>query len=200
MNTKPQVLTKSLASGAAGVLLTLLGTLAAGPVSAATVIFSNDFSSGLTSAESVSGIFSVGNGFVGNQISPYGNNASGAYKLTLNFLNYEDIMLSFDYWVDTEEKFDPFYVRIGNDILVDYSGMKSGPASLNLSSYVSGNTKVGFYFNSDSTVRGNGVRIDNVLVSGRVVVPGPIAGAGLPALLALGGFVWARRRKAAAVA
>jgi hypothetical protein len=31
-------------------------------------------------------------------------------------------------------------------------------------------------------------------------VPGPVAGAGLPALLALGGFVWARRRKAAAVA
>jgi hypothetical protein len=29
-----------------------------------------------------------------------------------------------------------------------------------------------------------------------VAVPGPIAGAGLPALLALGGFVWARRRKA----
>jgi uncharacterized membrane protein YgcG len=29
-------------------------------------------------------------------------------------------------------------------------------------------------------------------------VPGPIAGAGLPVLLALGGFVWARRRKAAA--
>ena len=29
------------------------------------------------------------------------------------------------------------------------------------------------------------------------VVPGPIARAGLPALLALGGFVWARRRKAA---
>jgi hypothetical protein len=31
-----------------------------------------------------------------------------------------------------------------------------------------------------------------------VPAPGPIAGAGLPALLALGGFVWARRRKAAA--
>jgi hypothetical protein len=28
------------------------------------------------------------------------------------------------------------------------------------------------------------------------IVPGPIAGAGLPALMALGGFVWARRRKA----
>jgi len=36
--------------------------------------------------------------------------------------------------------------------------------------------------------------------TGMVVVPGPIAGAGLPALMALGGFVWARRRKAAAVA
>ncbi len=31
-----------------------------------------------------------------------------------------------------------------------------------------------------------------------VPVPGPMAGAGLPALMALGGFVWARRRKAAA--
>lgn len=30
-----------------------------------------------------------------------------------------------------------------------------------------------------------------------IAVPGPIAGAGLPALLALGGFVWACRRKAA---
>jgi hypothetical protein len=30
------------------------------------------------------------------------------------------------------------------------------------------------------------------------IVPGPVAGAGLPALMALGGFVWARRRKAAA--
>jgi hypothetical protein len=30
-----------------------------------------------------------------------------------------------------------------------------------------------------------------------LAVPGPIAGAGLPALLALGGLVWARRRKAA---
>ena len=32
------------------------------------------------------------------------------------------------------------------------------------------------------------------------IVPGPIAGAGLPALLALGGLVWARRRKAASAA
>ncbi len=37
-------------------------------------------------------------------------------------------------------------------------------------------------------------------INGRIIVPGPIAGAGIPALMALGGFVWARRRKAAATA
>ncbi len=38
----------------------------------------------------------------------------------------------------------------------------------------------------------------NVNVASTTPVPGPIAGAGLPALMALGGFVWARQRKAAA--
>jgi hypothetical protein len=43
-------------------------------------------------------------------------------------------------------------------------------------------------------------QVGQVRVSGVSVVPGPIAGAGLPALMALGGFVWARRRKATATA
>jgi hypothetical protein len=42
-------------------------------------------------------------------------------------------------------------------------------------------------------------KIRNIVVTPPgTIVPGPIAGAGLPALLALGGFVWARRRKAVA--
>jgi LPXTG-motif cell wall-anchored protein len=42
--------------------------------------------------------------------------------------------------------------------------------------------------------------VNQVRVGALQIVPGPIAGAGLPALMALGGFVWARRRKAAATA
>ena len=51
-----------------------------------------------------------------------------------------------------------------------------------------------------STGPPGGPNVGTVVVAVRVegtpvAVPGPIAGAGLPALLALGGFVWARRRK-----
>jgi hypothetical protein len=42
--------------------------------------------------------------------------------------------------------------------------------------------------------------VRQVRIGALVPVPGPIAGAGLPVLMALGGFVWARRRKAAATA
>ena len=52
----------------------------------------------------------------------------------------------------------------------------------------------------------NGGQVTNPTFSFRVnvlaatPVPGPVAGAGLPALMALGGFMWARRRQAAAKA
>jgi hypothetical protein len=47
---------------------------------------------------------------------------------------------------------------------------------------------------------GGGLSHANLYGIASRVVPGPIAGAGLPALMALGGLVWARRRKAAAAA
>jgi hypothetical protein len=49
------------------------------------------------------------------------------------------------------------------------------------------------------TVLTEGKRYSSEYRPSAAAVPGPVAGAGLPALLALGGFVWARRRKAAAV-
>ena len=48
----------------------------------------------------------------------------------------------------------------------------------------------------------NGISRGNGAYSGTIAfraVPGPVVGAGLPALLALGGLVWARRRKSAAI-
>jgi len=58
------------------------------------------------------------------------------------------------------------------------------------------------YIRSVSFLASAGVSVDTVeqvrigsLVS-PTAVPGPVAGAGFPVLMALGGFVWARRRKA----
>jgi hypothetical protein len=52
-----------------------------------------------------------------------------------------------------------------------------------------------------STSRGiSHINLYGILAATPQAVPGPIAGAGLPALIALGGLVWARRRKAAATA
>jgi LPXTG-motif cell wall-anchored protein len=48
-----------------------------------------------------------------------------------------------------------------------------------------------------STQRAGG-SLTTTFSASAMAVPGPIAGAGLPALLALGGFVWTRRRKATA--
>jgi hypothetical protein len=56
----------------------------------------------------------------------------------------------------------------------------------------------------DMASTGNAITFDNFRLTSTsestTVVPGPIAGAGLPTVMALGGFVWARRRKAAATA
>jgi hypothetical protein len=53
-----------------------------------------------------------------------------------------------------------------------------------------------------NTLRFRGRAGNDASYSGNIsfAVPGPIAGAGLPVLMALGGLVWARRRKAAATA
>ncbi len=71
------------------------------------------------------------------------------------------------------------------------------------------NANTTFTFNTDAlqfitslsfTATGGGIVNFRQVGVGALVVPGPIAGAGLPALMMLGGFVWARRRKAVATA
>ncbi len=71
------------------------------------------------------------------------------------------------------------------------------------------NANTTFTFNTDAlqfitslsfTATGGGIVNFRQVGVGALVVPGPIAGAGLPVLMALGGLVWARRRLAAATA
>jgi len=59
----------------------------------------------------------------------------------------------------------------------------------------------GLFSSIQVSASGVGIQeIRQIQFSGVTAVPGPIAGAGLPALFALGGLVWARRRKTPIVA
>jgi hypothetical protein len=71
----------------------------------------------------------------------------------------------------------------------------SGSITIDLDNSVRTFTFAGgsFFFSVDDLILNAG---QSASVTGQIRVPGPIAGAGLPVLMALGGFMWARHRKA----
>jgi hypothetical protein len=85
------------------------------------------------------------------------------------------------------------------DISGNVNDQGSGSITIDLDNSVRTFTFAGgsFFFSVDDLTLNAG---QSASVTGQIRVPGPIAGAGLPVLVALGGLVWARRRKAAAVA
>ncbi len=107
-----------------------------------------------------------------------------------------------------------------SDVFVSLSGVTSGDAAITVNETLSNGVSISLLGPGSATrvftpIGALGVIKDqfnfaapgsfaqtSVLQNGFSVtaVPGPIAGAGLPALMALGGFVWARRRKVAGAA
>jgi hypothetical protein len=139
-------------------------TLAASGAQASTV-FSNDFSKGLSSAEQVTGNFTVGDGYVGHHAGAYPNFDYSTYQLDLDLTGVTDAFLDFDYDVSSEAGYDLLDVTVNGLNLASYSGAEAGHAHFALGD-LSGLATILFAFHSDYLVNRRGVELDNVSVTG----------------------------------
>jgi hypothetical protein len=136
-------------------------------------------------------------GEVGN---PSVNNL-GTFSLASNQANYnqsnDDFVLRV--FFTSPAGTTPVTALFSADISGSVNPQGSGDITIDFDNSVRTFSSAGgnFFFSVNDLVLNAG---QSASVTGQIRVPGPIAGAGLPALMALGGFVWARRRKAAAAA
>jgi hypothetical protein len=88
--------------------------------------------------------------------------------------SYSSVSLTYYYWIDSESGFDRLYVSYYSGGSWSYIDMHQGNSGGWLSSTVAiptTATKVGFLFESDSSVRYEGAYIDNVVLVGTSQVP-----------------------------
>lgn len=170
----------------------------------ASTIYAQDFSGGLNANESVGGEFGVHNGTVGNA-GWYSNYAYSYYDLSLDLTAVEDAFLAIDYDIELESFHDRFNVLASTGafappagLLTPISGMTyttvdatsytwnlgqtgisedaSGRAVFDLASFAGQTVNLRFQFQTDYSVTGRGVNLDNVLVTGERItsaVPEP---------------------------
>jgi hypothetical protein len=166
--------------------------------SMATTIYSQDFSKGLQVNETLTGKWSISNGKLSR--GPYDPNEVDTFIVSVDLSGYTDIHLSYDYWIDSERNWDALelYTRdsLNRTNRVHYATGASYTGVLNAT--LPDNIKfLEFSFKSDRSIQGQGVFVDNILITGTslkpapapVPEPGPVAlmGIGLAALL------WRRR-------
>lgn len=145
----------------------------------AAVVFSNNFDSGLSASETVTGNFSVSGGYLGHH-ALYQNNESSTY--TIQTALDATSVLSFDYNVMTESCCDTLRIFVNNfNTGTVYFGTMNGRANLSLASFA-GPATIRFQFLSDGSVVSTGIRIDNLEITGSGV-PEPASWA-----MMLGGF------------
>lgn len=180
----------SLAAAAAAVLIS-------GPAQAAEIFFQT-FTKGLGANEQVSGKFGVANGKVGH-VNGYPNFDYSYYQLSLDLADYTDALLTFDYEIQSEFRYDAFNVLASNDGTFSWqnnlispitlgfyaplgnsqanvgptglSGIQKGTVLFDLSQFAGQSIDLRFQFQSDFFANGKGVQLDNLIVTG-TPVPG----------------------------
>lgn len=190
--------------------LAATAVLAAAPAHAA-VVFSQDFSSGLSTAEKVGGQFAVGAGKIGHQ-GGYANNSYSFYQLALDLTDVTNAVLALDAVVHSEwsydglnlaislgEVFTPADVLAPTDSSMVYSlsgrartllgdraisGDFAGPLTFDLGAFSGQKINLRFQFASDYAAGGTGVQLDNLKVTG--VVPSAVPEPGTWALMIAG--------------
>lgn len=181
--------TKNLVLGAATALVLSMASATA----QADILFSQDFSGGLSAGESVSGNFVVHDGVVGHQ-STYSDNEYSYYQLSVDLTGATSAFLTFDYEASMESHFDRFNVLASTGAFAPPAGLitpisgltytdegdlhapelgqvalaasASGFATFDLASFLGGTVNIRMQFGSDGSLTSSGVNLDNVVVRG----------------------------------
>lgn len=191
---------KSLSFAAAATLV-----LSVAPAHAS-VLFSQDFSGGLSAGERLGGGFAVGGGQMGHVNGRYANNERSFYELTIDLSDVIDAMLSFDWTLSSErgwdgwnllaaeegQAYDPakplnstpsiYQYHVGALGALGATGNGSGRAVFDLTSFAGKTVNLRLQFASDYGVTGSGAKFDNLVVSG---TPSPVSAAPEPGAWAL---------------
>ncbi len=172
--------------------------LAAAPAQAA-VLFSQDFSGGLSAKEMLGGQFAVADGKMGHVNGPYGNNERSFYDLTLDLSGVTDATFSFDWTLTSERRWDgwnllaaavgeafdpsrPFQAtpsayndHVGALGAAGVTGIGAGRTVFNLTQFAGRAVHLRLQFASDHSITGAGAIFDNLRVTGtpRVVSSAP---------------------------
>jgi hypothetical protein len=166
---------------------------AAAASSMAAVIYSQDFSKGLQSNETISGPWSITDGKLYRGV--YQNNEKNFFTVKLDLGGFKDIHLSYDYWTDSERNWDSLQLYTVDSLnrrnRIHYAtGTFAGKFSGTLNDSI---RLLEFSFTSDASNTGKGASVDNILITGTSIAPppkpvpepGPVAlmGIGLAALV-----------------
>jgi hypothetical protein len=175
-------------------LAALAGAVFMSTAAQADTILFQTFTDGLTAQEQVGGAFHAEGGKVGHTAANYENFDYSFYQVALDLTDFLDAQLMFDYAIVSENGYDGFNVVASEDGAFDWrtdlltpistgfyrpmqnrlsetgdvalSGVQSGTVLFDLSQFAGSKVNLRLQFQSDYSVLGRGVSLDNVIVTG----------------------------------